>query len=203
MFTFLLKLPLIFVLHSQLFLCVLVLERNTWGYSRVPRMCAEDRKNGWWFKCLIRGYILSGFFVCCFQSRTRGYSSYPRMCAELEPEEWLLYLDIFSVVCYFQSQTLEDILESLGCALTEDQLWSVCREAVQCVQRRRHNLSKYCQSNLRHIDPVYRDCYTPSISATMHRITLHVFEISFCFMVWFQNYTRCKAPVHYLPFSYL
>ena len=47
------------------------------------------------------------------------------------------------------------------------------------------------------------DCYTTSISAPMHLITLHVFEISFCFMVHFQNYTRCKAPVDYWPFSYL
>ena len=59
-------------------------------------------------------------------------------------------------------------------------------------------------TNLRHIDPVYRDGYTTSISATTHLITLHVFEISFFrFMVRFQNYTRCKAPVHYSPFSYL
>ena len=46
-------------------------------------------------------------------------------------------------------------------------------------------------------------CYTTSISAPTRLISLHVFEISFCFMVQFQNHTRCKAPVHYSPFSYL
>ena len=36
------------------------------------------------------------------------------------------------------------------------------------------------------------DCYTTSISATTHLITLHVFEIS-----------KYEASVHYSPFSYL
>ena len=47
------------------------------------------------------------------------------------------------------------------------------------------------------------DCYATSISATTHLITLHVFEILFCFMVRFQNYTKYEASVHYTPFSYL
>ena len=57
--------------------------------------------------------------------------------------------------------------------------------------------------NLQHSDPVFRDCYTTSISAPMHRLTLHIFEISFCFMIQLQNYTKYEAPVNYLPFSYL
>ena len=33
--------------------------------------------------------------------------------------------------------------------------------------------------------------------------SLCTFLKMFCFMVWFQNYTKYEAPVHYSPFSYL
>ena len=46
------------------------------------------------------------------------------------------------------------------------------------------------------------DCYTTSISAPTRLIPLHVFEVSFCFMVRFQIYTKYEASVHYSPFSY-
>ena len=65
-------------------------------------------------------------------------------------------------------------------------------------------LSKYLCSTLprrQYRLPV--DCYTTSISARMCLITLHVFEVLFCFMVRFQNLTKYEASVHYSPFSYL
>ena len=44
--------------------------------------------------------------------------------------------------CPLQTQTVQEMLEKLGCGLQETELWALCKECVQALTRYRYDLRK-------------------------------------------------------------